>query len=288
MKKFVRFALAALFLAGIAVAQNIPAIDLFGGYSYLRFDQPTSNQTDYQQFDMNGWEFSASVRLLHHLSVEGDLSGHRLSNCADSSGSNSVTCSDFSYMIGPRFTVGDRSSKITGFLHVLVGQDRATLFGLDNTAVSDTSVAFAAGVGVDYWFMRHIGLQLGPVDYFYTNHLTNDSASSQGNFRLAGGVAFRIGGDFPPPEPKAPKEAKESEGHRSWLRPWHKSKPEGQPSESQPAPARAPRPAPSPGPPATVTPSRGMPVHSLGLQVAPQEFDGARILAIEPGSVAEM
>jgi S1-C subfamily serine protease len=31
-----------------------------------------------------------------------------------------------------------------------------------------------------------------------------------------------------------------------------------------------------------------MAVHSLGVVVAPQEFDGARILEIEPGSVAEM
>jgi S1-C subfamily serine protease len=31
-----------------------------------------------------------------------------------------------------------------------------------------------------------------------------------------------------------------------------------------------------------------MPIHSLGVVVAPQEFDGAKILEIELGSVAEM
>ena len=35
-------------------------------------------------------------------------------------------------------------------------------------------------------------------------------------------------------------------------------------------------------------PSRGMQVHPLGIVAAPQEFDGAKILSIEPGSVAEM
>src|SRR5271157_5531668 len=116
MKKLVRFALAALFLAGIAVAQNLPAIDLFGGYSYLHFNQPTSTQTQYEQLTMNGWEFSVSVGLFHHISVEGDLSGHNLGNCAGTT----VTCSDFSYMVGPRYTLGDRSSRITPFVHALV------------------------------------------------------------------------------------------------------------------------------------------------------------------------
>ena len=31
-----------------------------------------------------------------------------------------------------------------------------------------------------------------------------------------------------------------------------------------------------------------MAIHSLGVVVAPQEFDGAKILQIEPGGVAEM
>jgi S1-C subfamily serine protease len=31
-----------------------------------------------------------------------------------------------------------------------------------------------------------------------------------------------------------------------------------------------------------------MPIHPLGILAAPQEFDGAKILSIEPGSAAEM
>jgi PDZ domain len=296
MKKLVHFVLAVLALSGIAIAQNLPAIDLFGGYSYLRFDQPSSGLTSYQQLKLNGWEFSASVALFHRFSAEADLSGHTQGDCAGVSG---VNCTDFSYMFGPRFTVGDRSNRITGFVHGLVGQDRADLLGLSSTAVTDTSIALAAGGGVDFWVFRHIGLQAGPADFFYTNHLNNSGASSQSSFRVAGGIAFRFGGDFPPPEPKQPKAEKESKsegGHRSWIRPWHKSRPtttEGQPSETQPvesvpstAPAHKLTPPSTPVP--TTTPSRGMPVRPLGIVAAPQEFDGARILQIEPGSVAEM
>jgi hypothetical protein len=290
MKKLVVFAFAALFLPCIGAAQGVPAIDLFGGYSYFHFDQPLSGATPSEQLTMNGWEFSASVALFHHLSIEGDLAGHNVGNC----GGSTVSCSDFSYMIGPRYTVGDRSNKLTGFAHVLIGQDRADLLSdSGNTTVSDTSVALAAGGGVDYWIWRHVGAQLGPFDYLYTNHLNNAGAPSQSSFRVGAGVAFRFGGDFPPPEPKEPKEAKESEGHRSWTHPWHKSHPEGQttasgqPAETQSSSRPAHKAAPGAAAPAPAA-SRGMSIHSLGLVAAPEEFDGAKILQIEPGSVAEM
>jgi len=287
MEKIVRFALAALFLLGIASAQNIPAVDIFGGYSYLNFDVPSSGETTSQRLKLNGWDFSASVSLFHHFGAEADISGHQLSDCGGVSG---LKCDNFSYMLGPRFTLGDRSNKLTGFVHGLVGRDRADILAISGTTVSDTSVALAAGGGVDYWFFRHVGVQFGPVDYIYARHLNSFSASNQSNFRVSGGIALRFGGDFPPREPKPAKEPKEkSESHRFWRRPWHKSKPappESRPSESHPStPVTS---APQPAQPVTPVPSRGMPIHPLGIVAAPQGFDGARILSIEPGSVAEM
>jgi len=292
MKKLGHLALAALLLQGIASAQNVPAIDVFGGYSYLSFNVPANNFTSFsssQRLDLQGWEFSASVGLLHHLAAEADFSGHSLSNC----GSSGFNCSNFSYMFGPRFTVGDRSSRITGFVHGLVGRDRMDLPISGGGTVSDTSVAFGGGGGLDYWLFRHIGVQLGPVDYIYTHHLNNDAVPSQGSFRAAGGIAFRFGGEFPPSEPKPPKEPKtQSESHRSWKRPWHKTKSapsEGQPTTASSAPPRPAPPAPSAQPAQPLPmPGRGMAIHSLGVVVAPQEFDGAKILQIEPGGVAEM
>ncbi|HLX83025.1 MAG TPA: PDZ domain-containing protein [Terriglobales bacterium] len=293
MKKLVVFAFAALFLPCLGAAQNLPAIDLFGGYSYFRFTQPLSDATPSQQLTMNGWEVSASVALLHHLSVEGDFAGHTVGNCGSASG---VNCTDFSYMVGPRYTFGDRSKKLTPFVHALIGRDSASLLSDDptgpNPTVSDSSVALAAGGGLDYWITRHIGVQLGPFDYFYTNHLNNAGAPSQSSVRAGGGIAFRFGGDFPPPEPKESKEEKADEGHRSWIRPWHKSKPEGQTTAGQPAETQSSsKPARKSTPATTATaaaPSHGMSIRSLGLVAAPEEFDGAKILQIEPGSIAEM
>jgi hypothetical protein len=300
MKNLVHFALSVLFLLGIASAQNIPAVDVFGGYSGLDFQVPTSGlPTSQQRLKLNGWEFSASVFSFHHLALEGDFSDHWLNNC----GGTTLKCDDFSWGLGPRFTIGDRSRKLTGFVHGLIGQDTADILG-SGVTVSNTSMALAAGGGGDYWLFRHVGLQFGPVDYVFARHLNSFGAANQSDFRVAGGIAFRFGGNFPPPEPKAPKEPKarkepkaKSESHRSWKRPWHKTKSapsEGQPSETpaesqSPVPVTsAPQPARRPASVPASAPSRGMPVHPLGIVAAPQEFDGAKVLSIEPGSVAEM
>jgi PDZ domain len=293
MKIFVSLVFGALLLAGVGLAQSVPAVDVFGGYSYQNFKVPNSGATTSQSLQLNGWDASASILLFHHIAAEADISGHQLNDCAGVSG---LKCDNFTYMFGPRITFGDRSSRATVFVHGLVGQDRADIFSsFASNTLSDTSVSVAAGGGFDYWFMRHIGVQLGPVDFLYTNHLNDEGASSQISYRAAAGVAFRFGGNFPGTEAKAPKEPKEkeakSEGHRSWIRPWHKSKPEtaSAPTETEPTTSAPPQPRRAqPAPSVAKVPSRGMPIHSLGVVVAPQEFDGARILEIEPGSIAEM
>src|ERR1700733_9432473 len=52
MKNFLRIALAVLFLLSIATAQNIPAIDVFGGYSFLGFNMPSSVDTTAQRLSL--------------------------------------------------------------------------------------------------------------------------------------------------------------------------------------------------------------------------------------------
>ncbi len=302
MKIFISSALTLTFgvllLSLSSSAQSLPAIDVFGGYSYQNFEVPVSEVTSStsQRLQLNGWNASATVGLFHRIAAEADISRHTLSDCA---GNSSLTCDNFTYMFGPRFTFGDRSSRVTVFVHGLVGQDRADIFSADSSdTISDTSISVAAGGGVDYWFMRHVGLQLGPIDFLYTNHLKDDGANNQLSYRASVGVAFRFGGSFPQSEPKAPKEPKEKEkekekpeSHRSWIRPWHKTKTETasapsetEPTTSAPAPPRRATPAPQ----VANAPSRGMALHGLGVVVAPQEFDGARILEIEPGGIAEM
>jgi hypothetical protein len=298
MGKLVHFALAAFFLVGIASAQNnIPAIDIFGGYSYIRFNQPLSTVTPHENLTLNGFGFSGTVGLFHHLSVEADFSHHSINDCG---GVSSVSCSNFSYMFGPRYTFGSRTDKTTLFVHGLVGRDSATMLGTSDSTVSDTSVSLVAGVGLDYWFSRHFGFQLGPADVVYTNHLADDGANAQTTFRVAAGFAYRFGGQTgptfskpqpaPPTPPPAEPQPEQPKTHRSWIRPWHKTQTapaEGEPSETQTAQGQSTT-APAPASKNAAPAARGMSVHPLGILAAPQEFAGARILQIEPGGVAEM
>jgi PDZ domain len=291
MKKFVQLALLALIITGVAAAQNAPPVDIFGGYSYLNLQVPQSGVTNAQSFKLNGYDASAAIGLFHHFSFEADISGHQLTDCG---GVSDLKCDDFSYMFGPRYTFGDHSSRMTAFVHGIVGRDQANLLGLNSLTFNDTSIAIAGGAGFTYWFARHVGAQLGPIDIFYTNHLNADGASSQTTYRVAVGIAFRFGGNIPPAQPTATATAKQPAApkpktHRSWIRPWHKTveaPEEGEETTTATATTAPPAAAP-PGRVASV-PSRGMAIHSLGVVVAPQEFDGAKVVEIEPGSVAEM
>lgn len=150
MEKIVRFALAVLLLLGIASAQNIPAIDVFGGYSYLNFDVPSSNFTTAQRLSMQGWDTAVSVAVLHHLAVEADFAGHRVGDCG---GTTNLNCDDFSFMFGPRYNFGDRTKKVTAFVHGLVGEDRATLGNSSDTATSSTTDTSVALAGEGAWII---------------------------------------------------------------------------------------------------------------------------------------
>jgi hypothetical protein len=259
MNKLALVALVAFLLLGISSAQNIP-IEVFGGYSYYSLDLPANpglGVATSTRLGLNGWDVSGSIGRWHHLSGEADISGHTESNCNNNT---SVNCSNFSYMFGPRYNLRE-GSNLKFFVHGLVGQDRATL-AINGASLSDTSLAFAGGVGIDYWLGRHIGIQLGPVDYIYTRHLNDEDYPSQSNFRASVGVVFRFG---------------EGGGERA-----PKSKTAA--SAGQPASVSARQTAP---PPAFV-PGHGLAIAALGISVGPQEFDGAKILEIDPSGVGEM
>jgi hypothetical protein len=267
MKKLVRFALAAFFLLGIAAAQNLPEVDVFGGYSYYSFYMPAnpSAATVSQRLALNGADFSLALLRWHHLSAEADVAYHSLGDCVNTT----FSCSNFSYLFGPRYNFrDDPANKITGFFHVLAGGDHATL-SYNGSSLTDNSIAVAAGAAVDYWVFHHIGVQLGPVDYVYTRHLSDFDVPSQNNFRAAAGIIFRFGGAYSGEStPKVRQTAAAAPA----------------PVETSRGAARQPVAQPAP----TFTSSRGMTIAQLGVAVVPQEFDGAKIVDMEPGGVGEM
>jgi hypothetical protein len=275
MEKFVRTVFAAFFLLGIASAQHIPEIDVFGGMSYLNYDNtanPSSGGVS-NRLGMIGMDASAAVHLWHRFSGEADFGYHKYTGCP---GTQNATCKDFSFMAGPRYTFGSGSSRMSPFVHGLIGKDSATL-PVSGSGVSNSAMAFAAGGGVNYWLFRHIGFG-GEGDWFFTNHLSSYNAPKQTtSLRASAGIVFRFGGETSDGG-REPKSRREVSSSRS------SSKSRAIPAARQPSTEAAPQPVQS----LAGTPGHGMLIANLGAAVGPQEFDGAKILEIVPGSIAEM
>jgi opacity protein-like surface antigen len=188
-------------------AQEVPRVEIFGGYSYLNIDLSSLSNALNQagvsgvgdRLSLNGWEAAANVNFNRWIGVEGDLSGHYKGDCERLSG---LTCKDLSFMGGPRFTY--RKGKITVFAHGLFGGDTASVSTNGSNLVpgasdvslslSNTSFALAAGGGVDYMVTNRISFRLGQADYFLTRHFNDVGVPSQSNYRVSAGVVFTIGG----------------------------------------------------------------------------------------------
>jgi hypothetical protein len=261
MKNIVRLVLAVFFLLGVCAAQGVP-INIFGGYSYYSFDLPgnPSAAQNSQRLAMNGFDASISAFNWHHLAAEADVNGHTLSNCD----STSFSCSNIGVMGGARYLFKN-GEHIHVFFHGLVGDDHATL-AYNGSTNTDSSLAAAAGVGVQYWALRRIGVQVGG-DYIYSRHLSAFDVPSQNSFRANIGIVFRFGSGVPGAPASSPKATRASTQVAV---------------QSQGGPVRG-----AAAPPSTMT-ARGMAIAALGAVVAPQEFDGAKVVEVDPGGTAEM
>jgi hypothetical protein len=167
-------------------AQDVPRVEIFGGYSYRNIDLSSLSNALNQagvsgvgdRLSLNGWETAANVNFNRWIGVEGDLSGHYKGDCERLSG---LTCKDLSFMGGPRFTY--RKGKITVFAHGLFGGDTASVStnasnlvsGASDVSLSlsNTSFALAAGGGVNYMVTNRISVRLGQADYFLTSRVAD-------------------------------------------------------------------------------------------------------------------
>src|SRR5271157_4575719 len=114
MEKLVRTLLASFFLLGFASAQDIPRLTVFGGVSYLSYDNATNPSSLSNRLSMIGVDSSVAYHLWHRFSAEADIGYHMHNSCPGTS--NDATCKDFSFMAGPRYTFGSGSGRISPFV----------------------------------------------------------------------------------------------------------------------------------------------------------------------------
>ena len=175
-----RFLCSALFLllltsltaAAQEEAQVRPRLEVFGGYSYLRFESKAIGFDD--QSNMHGWNVAASYRLFRSLSVAADVSGHYASEIQV-----------YNFLIGPQIAIP--RGKYTYFGRFLYGKSRDHVTPLGG----QTSIgrAFVFGGGVDRTISPRWAFRL-QADYLSTHTFQVDES----NLRASAGLVFRFGG----------------------------------------------------------------------------------------------
>ena len=203
---------------------STPKVQVFGGYSFVHVDNGGLSGPDLDlalreinspfgtNSNFTGWAAEAQYNFARWigLAVDGGgrygmpITGFRNDNL---SGLPKMT--GYTFLAGPVLTYRTKS-KITPFLHVLVGFDRASMNSSTITGVSSpvTTVAttfndFALGLGggIDFRVARHFALRLPQVDdlrsyhnwnHFYEsvfpNRLFQGLAIRQSNVRISGGI----------------------------------------------------------------------------------------------------
>jgi len=168
------------FVSPSASAQSkskLPEIDVFGGYSYLRFDAKTLGFTN--DLNLNGANVSVAMPDLYKgLGAALDISGYY-----------TTELEEFNFLIGPQYTYEWKGMRLYG--HGLFGKARARLRepGTTNVEPSYLSNAVALGGGVDYPLSGKFSVRIIQADYL----ITKDFNVTQHNVRLSTGVIYRFG-----------------------------------------------------------------------------------------------
>jgi hypothetical protein len=155
-----------------AAAQQTPKVQIFGGYSYLRFDSTTIGFAE--SSNMNGWEFSPAYNFTKYLGVVADASGHY--------GNHQQF---YTFSAGPQILYPKGNGLFFGHLLFGKGEDKVRV-GLGG---SSNARAIIVGLGYDHAFTDRLALRVAQVDYVNTQVFGN----SQKNLRVSVGIVYHWG-----------------------------------------------------------------------------------------------
>lgn len=157
---------------GIAAAQATPRLEIFGGYSYLRFDSKTIGFTN--NSNLNGFNGSIAYDFTRGFSVVVDASGNYGSGI-----------SFYNFLIGPQVT--RRRERNTLFGRFLIGKARDDVNSLGGKTSIGRTIGF--GGGYDYEYSPRVTIRVVQVDYLNT-HTYNQT---QNNVRVSAGFVLHWG-----------------------------------------------------------------------------------------------
>lgn len=155
--------LFGLYALSAFAAQAQDKVELFGGFSYMRF----------QSSNLNGWEVSGQYKVADWIGGVADLDGHYGSI-------NGIGTSTYTYLFGPQISL---PSRISPFGHLLLGGAHNSTGG-----VGRSSFSMALGGGIDAEMIHGIHWRLIQTDYM----MTQFGSRSQNSFRFSTGIVLRF------------------------------------------------------------------------------------------------
>jgi len=177
MKRWALLLGVTLLFAGIAGAQERPAVEVFGGYSYLHL---TVSGTSFTA-DANGGSGSVSFNPNSWLGLVGEFGGYN-------GGTSSINGTLYTYLFGPK--VAYRRGRFTPFVQALFGGAHITA-GSTINATSENAFATAVGGGLDWNATKFVGVRVVQADYLLTE-LNDGFNNKQNSLRISAGVVFRF------------------------------------------------------------------------------------------------
>jgi hypothetical protein len=159
----------------LSLGQVAPRLEVFGGYSYRRFDSPTIGFVDWS--NLNGFDAGATVNITPHWGAAADVSGQYGS-----------LLTLYNFMIGPQYSLRRDKSKF--FVHGFFGKAQTTVNITTSLRNGFESVgrAVAAGGGYDLDLTPRFTLR---VQGDYLN--TNTFGVTQNDIRVSTGLVFHFG-----------------------------------------------------------------------------------------------
>ena len=155
-----------------AAAQDTPRVQVFGGYSYTRFDSPSFGFSS--PSGLNGYNFSPAFNLIHGFGVAAEVSGQYGSN---------LNLRDIA--AGPQFLYP--RGKALFFAHALIGSARSLVRVGNNE--EDTARAVALGGGMDFDITSRFAVRVFQLDYLHTSLFSQ----TQNNLRFSTGLVYHWG-----------------------------------------------------------------------------------------------
>lgn len=204
MRKLLLLAILVAATSAMAFAQDTSKAEFFAGFSVDSVDTGINDSGVFVQNSNNrvaAYGFDTSVTGFFHnnFGIEGNVDGHFRSKTFNigTSAAGPFTAvetkfRDFNFLAGPHIRFTTSNSKVSPYLHALVGGNHSTISGTaTGITVDDSQTDFALklGGGIDFGMTNHVGLRLS-ADY---NPVFERSDSTTSDNRTRHDAIFSVG-----------------------------------------------------------------------------------------------